>query len=53
MKTPFRPIIPEKVVTGLTRYATAHSISLTSAVAMLLTEALKQKKFITDQELKK
>ncbi len=42
----FRPVIPEKLVKAITRYATAHSVTTTAAVALLLTKALRQEKMI-------
>lgn len=41
-----RPVIPANLIKPLQRYATAHSVSTTAAVALLLTQALRQLKYI-------
>ena len=41
-----RPEIPEQLAKAVQRYATAHSISTTAAVALLLSKILKQEKWI-------
>lgn len=41
-----RPVINESLVKPLQRWAVAHSLSLTAAVNFLLTERLKQEKYI-------
>lgn len=53
MSEKIRPVIPEKLVKPLQRYATAHSVNLTAAVALLLTSALKQQKYITQEKYSK
>jgi hypothetical protein len=41
-----RPVIPPSLVTPLQRWATAHSVNTTAAVALLLNIALKKEKFL-------
>jgi hypothetical protein len=42
-----RPVLADKVVKALQRYATAHGISTTAAANLLLSKILKQEKYIT------
>ena len=41
-----RPVIPEKLVAPLMRFAISRNINTTAAVALLLTAALKKEKQI-------
>lgn len=50
MPEKIRPVIPEKLIVPLQRYAVAHSVSTTAAVALLLTSALKQQKYIIEEK---
>jgi hypothetical protein len=52
MPEKLRPVIPEKLVVPLQRYAVAHNVTLPAAVALLLTSALKQQKYITEEKFK-
>ena len=52
MAEQLRPVIPGKLITPLQRYATAHSVSTTAAVALLLTQALRQLKYIPEEQSK-
>ncbi|NNF60712.1 MAG: hypothetical protein HKM98_05400 [Gammaproteobacteria bacterium] len=45
-----RPEIPAKLHKPLQRYATAHSVNTTAAVALLLTQALRQLKYIEKEK---
>ena len=52
MRKQLRPVIPEKLHKPIQRYATAHSVSVTAAVALLLNQALRQLKFIKKEQTK-
>ncbi|MGI9294510.1 MAG: hypothetical protein ACR2PS_11065 [Pseudomonadales bacterium] len=52
MPDKLRPVIPEKLIKPLQRYATAHNVNLTAAVSLLLTAALRQGKYISLEEMK-
>lgn len=45
-----RPEIPANLHKPLQRYATAHSVSTTAAVALLLTAALRQQKYLPQEK---
>ena len=45
-----RPEIPRGLHGPIQRYATAHSVSTTAAVALLLTQALRQLKYIPKEK---
>ncbi len=45
-----RPVVPAALHKPLQRYATAHSVSTTAAVALLLTQALRQLKYIPKEK---
>ena len=47
-----RPVIPGNLVKPLQRYAVAHSVSVTAAVALLLTQSLRQLKYIAKEQTK-
>jgi hypothetical protein len=46
MSDKVRPVLAEKLIVPLQRYAVAHNISTTAAVSLLLTKILKQEKFL-------
>ena len=48
----FRPEIPKDLWKGIDRFATAHYITRTAAVNVLLKKALVQGKWMTDREVK-
>ncbi len=50
MNTKLRPVIPAKLIKPLQRYAVAHSVSTTAAVSLLLTQALRQLKYIEKEK---
>ena len=50
MEKQLRPVIPTNLIKPLQRYATAHSVSTTAAVALLLTQALRQLKYIEKEK---
>lgn len=52
MKREFRPQIPKDLWKGIDRCATAHFITRTAAVNMLLKKALVEGKWMTNREVK-
>ena len=49
-KKQLRPVIPEKLHKPIQRYAVAHSVSTTAAVALLLNMSLRQLRYIDKGE---
>jgi metal-responsive CopG/Arc/MetJ family transcriptional regulator len=52
MQKQFRPEIPKELHKGIDRFATAHFITRTAAVNVLLKKALVQGKWMTNREVK-
>ncbi|NNF66360.1 MAG: hypothetical protein HKM98_02510 [Gammaproteobacteria bacterium] len=52
MQKQFRPEVPNDLWKGIDRFATAHYVTRTAAVCILLKQALVQGKWMTDREVR-